>query len=184
MSVTPKNGDSKKISAAWKKAMHDLLISEQAESCGRLIRIAEWSLAVDWSGSAVACRSLSISHLAIHRSRLTLDNCCSYRRHKVLAIWESRPSIIEECWIFHRSIVYQMHNIWVRLNAVIFFGLTVLLTLATLSAIRYSQLEFLWCGSRQIQLLTGFTCFAGHSSYLHFGKPDVQTLRINTLKSL
>lgn len=29
-----------------------------------------------------------------------------------------------------------MHNIWVRLNAVIFFGLTVLLALATLSAIR------------------------------------------------
>jgi hypothetical protein len=36
---------------------------------------------------------------------------------------------------------YKMHNIWVRLNAVIFFGLTVLLALATLSAIRYSPLQ-------------------------------------------
>ena len=50
-----------------------------------------------------------------------------------------------------------MHNIWVRLNAVIFFGLTVLLVLATLSAF---------------------------STYLHKGQPEVRTLRLNTLKSL
>lgn len=30
-----------------------------------------------------------------------------------------------------------MHNIWVRLNAVIFFGLTVLLVLATFCAFRF-----------------------------------------------
>lgn len=29
-----------------------------------------------------------------------------------------------------------MHNIWVRLNAVIFFALTVLLALATMAALR------------------------------------------------
>lgn len=32
-----------------------------------------------------------------------------------------------------------MHNIWVRLNAVIFFALTVLLALATLAAFRYAH---------------------------------------------
>ena len=50
-----------------------------------------------------------------------------------------------------------MHNVWVRLNAVIFFALTVLLVLATLCAL---------------------------STYLHTAKPSVKTLRLNTLKSL
>jgi signal peptidase complex subunit 3 len=50
-----------------------------------------------------------------------------------------------------------MHNIWVRLNAVLFFALTVLLFLATFCAI---------------------------SSYLHRGKPQLSILRINTLESL
>ena len=50
-----------------------------------------------------------------------------------------------------------MHNIWVRLNAVIFFALTVLLVLATLSAI---------------------------STYLHQGQPKLKLLQLNTLKSL
>lgn len=51
----------------------------------------------------------------------------------------------------------QMHNIWVRLNAVLFFALTVLLFLATLCAF---------------------------STYLHRGKPSLSVLRINTLESL
>jgi signal peptidase complex subunit 3 len=50
-----------------------------------------------------------------------------------------------------------MHNVWVRLNAVIFFGLTVLLVCAILCAL---------------------------STYLHFGKPVIKTLRLNTLRSL
>mmetsp|Transcript_23139 Transcript_23139/g.31695 ORF Transcript_23139/g.31695 Transcript_23139/m.31695 type:complete len:170 (-) Transcript_23139:85-594(-) len=50
-----------------------------------------------------------------------------------------------------------MHNIWVRLNAVIFFGLTVLLVLAGLCAF---------------------------STYFHEEKPDIKVLRLNTLKSL
>eukprot|EP01031_Cornospumella_fuschlensis_P025816 gene25816-31178_t len=50
-----------------------------------------------------------------------------------------------------------MHNIWVRLNAVIFFSLTVLLVLATLCSF---------------------------STYLHKGVPVVNTLKLNNLKSL
>mmetsp|Transcript_24219 Transcript_24219/g.22024 ORF Transcript_24219/g.22024 Transcript_24219/m.22024 type:complete len:170 (+) Transcript_24219:35-544(+) len=50
-----------------------------------------------------------------------------------------------------------MHNIWVRLNAVIFFGLTVLLFLATLCAF---------------------------STFLHTDQPIVKTLKVNNLKSL
>eukprot|EP01039_Chlorochromonas_danica_P006560 gene6560-7238_t len=50
-----------------------------------------------------------------------------------------------------------MHNIWVRLNAVIFFALTVLLVLATFCAL---------------------------STYLHRGQPLVKTLQLNNLKSL
>jgi signal peptidase complex subunit 3 len=50
-----------------------------------------------------------------------------------------------------------MHNIWVRLNAVIFFALTALLVLATLCAL---------------------------STYLHSAVPTVKKLQINTLKSL
>jgi len=49
-----------------------------------------------------------------------------------------------------------MHNIWVRLNAVIFFALTVLLGLAILCAL---------------------------SSYLHAPKPLLKTLKLNELKS-
>jgi len=47
--------------------------------------------------------------------------------------------------------------VWVRLNAVVFFGLTVLLVLACLCAV---------------------------STYLHTGKPNVKYLGINTLRSL
>ena len=50
-----------------------------------------------------------------------------------------------------------MHNLWVRLNAVIFFALTVLLVLAVLAAF---------------------------STYFHTGSPVLKTLRVNTLKSL
>lgn len=50
-----------------------------------------------------------------------------------------------------------MHNVWVRLNAVIFFALTVLLVLAVLCAL---------------------------STLLHEGTPTVKTLKMNTLKSL
>jgi signal peptidase complex subunit 3 len=50
-----------------------------------------------------------------------------------------------------------MHNIWVRLNAVIFFSLTVLLVLAT---------------------------FCSFSTFLHGGDPQVKVLRLNNLKSL
>lgn len=50
-----------------------------------------------------------------------------------------------------------MHNVWVRLNAVIFFALTVLLALATLCAL---------------------------STYFHADLPTVKTLKLNTLKSL
>ena len=50
-----------------------------------------------------------------------------------------------------------MHNVWVRLNAVIFFALTVLLVLAVLCAM---------------------------STLLHQDKPTVKTLKMNTLKSL
>mmetsp|Transcript_549 Transcript_549/g.964 ORF Transcript_549/g.964 Transcript_549/m.964 type:complete len:171 (+) Transcript_549:200-712(+) len=50
-----------------------------------------------------------------------------------------------------------MHNIWVRLNAVIFFALTVLLVLATFTAL---------------------------STYFHSAKPVVKTLKMNTLRSL
>lgn len=50
-----------------------------------------------------------------------------------------------------------MHNIWVRLNAVIFFALTVLLMLAI---------------------------FCAFSTYLHTAVPVVKTLRMNTLRSL
>jgi signal peptidase complex subunit 3 len=50
-----------------------------------------------------------------------------------------------------------MHNIWVRLNAVIFFALTVLLVLASLCAF---------------------------STFLHTVTPQVKTLKLNTLKSL
>jgi hypothetical protein len=49
-----------------------------------------------------------------------------------------------------------MHNIWVRLNAVIFFALTVLLGLAILCAL---------------------------SSYLHKPLPILNTLKLNELKS-
>ena len=49
-----------------------------------------------------------------------------------------------------------MHNIWVRLNAVIFFALTVLLGLAILCAL---------------------------SSYLHKPLPLLNTLKLNELKS-
>ena len=49
-----------------------------------------------------------------------------------------------------------MHNIWVRLNAVIFFALTVLLGLAILCAL---------------------------SSYLHAPLPLLKTLKLNELKS-
>jgi len=37
----------------------------------------------------------------------------------------------------HHPTFSNMHNIWVRLNAVIFFALTVLLALATLAALRF-----------------------------------------------
>jgi len=50
-----------------------------------------------------------------------------------------------------------MHNFWVRLNAVIFFALTVLLALATLCSF---------------------------STYFHTATPIVKTLQLNTLKSL
>mmetsp|Transcript_95225 Transcript_95225/g.186902 ORF Transcript_95225/g.186902 Transcript_95225/m.186902 type:complete len:170 (+) Transcript_95225:13-522(+) len=50
-----------------------------------------------------------------------------------------------------------MHNIWVRLNAVIFFALTVLLVLATLCAL---------------------------STYMHTEQPVIKTLKMNTLRSL
>lgn len=43
------------------------------------------------------------------------------------------PSIVFFC-VF--VILQKMHNIWIRLNAVIFFALTVLLILATMAAIR------------------------------------------------
>ncbi|GKY91661.1 hypothetical protein MPSEU_000138000 [Mayamaea pseudoterrestris] len=52
-----------------------------------------------------------------------------------------------------------MHTVWVRLNAVVFFGLTVLLCLSGLAAVS----KF------------------GHS-YKY--KPDIQTLKLNTLRSL
>jgi signal peptidase complex subunit 3 len=50
-----------------------------------------------------------------------------------------------------------MHNIWVRLNAVIFFALTVLLVCAIVCAL---------------------------STYLHTGVPQIKILRMNTLRSL
>jgi signal peptidase complex subunit 3 len=50
-----------------------------------------------------------------------------------------------------------MHNVWVRLNAVIFFALTVLLALAIVCAF---------------------------STYFHYDTPVVKTLKLNTLKSL
>ena len=50
-----------------------------------------------------------------------------------------------------------MQNLWVRLNAVVFFALTVLLVLATLCAF---------------------------STYLHNGKPDVKELQISDVQSL
>lgn len=50
-----------------------------------------------------------------------------------------------------------MHNIWVRLNAVIFFALTVLLCMAIMCAI---------------------------STYLHTAKPVIKKLTMSTLKSL
>lgn len=50
-----------------------------------------------------------------------------------------------------------MHNIWVRLNAVIFFALTVLLVMAA---------------------------FCAFSTYLHTTKPMVKKLNLNTLTSL
>lgn len=50
-----------------------------------------------------------------------------------------------------------MHNLWVRLNAVIFFGLTVLLGMAWMCAF---------------------------STYLHNGEPVVKKLKLHELKSL
>jgi signal peptidase complex subunit 3 len=50
-----------------------------------------------------------------------------------------------------------MHNLWVRLNAVVFFALTVLLALATLAAF---------------------------STYLHAGEPKVKVLRFDKLTQL
>jgi len=50
-----------------------------------------------------------------------------------------------------------MHNIWVRLNAVIFFALTVLLVLATLCAF---------------------------STFFHTAKPVIKVLKVHTLRSL
>lgn len=50
-----------------------------------------------------------------------------------------------------------MHTIWVRLNAVIFFSLTVLLVLAT---------------------------FCAFSTYFHNAEPVIKTLKLNKLKSL
>lgn len=50
-----------------------------------------------------------------------------------------------------------MHNIWVRLNAVIFFALTILLALASMCAF---------------------------STYFHSAKPTLRTLRLKNLKSL
>tara|TARA_B110000090_G_C13127508_1_gene348758 strand:- start:125 stop:499 length:375 start_codon:yes stop_codon:yes gene_type:complete len=50
-----------------------------------------------------------------------------------------------------------MHNVWVRLNGVIFFALTVLLGLATMAAF---------------------------STYLHKGTPEIKVLKLNKLKTL
>mmetsp|Transcript_17752 Transcript_17752/g.19463 ORF Transcript_17752/g.19463 Transcript_17752/m.19463 type:complete len:182 (+) Transcript_17752:170-715(+) len=52
-----------------------------------------------------------------------------------------------------------MHTVWVRLNAVVFFGLTVLL---------------------------GFSCLAGFSKIMHSSmhQPIIQTLELNTLRSI
>jgi len=52
-----------------------------------------------------------------------------------------------------------MHTVWVRLNAVVFFGLTVLL---------------------------GFSCLAGFSKIMHSSmhQPIIKTLELNTLRSL
>jgi signal peptidase complex subunit 3 len=50
-----------------------------------------------------------------------------------------------------------MHNVWVRLNAVVFFALTVLMCMAVLAAF---------------------------SSYLHTGEPVIESLRVNELKLL
>lgn len=54
-----------------------------------------------------------------------------------------------------QCLIFRIHQ--VRLNAVIFFGLTVLLALATLCAL---------------------------STYFHKGQPVVRTLRVNNLKTL
>ena len=64
--------------------------------------------------------------------------------------------IYSKVYQFDKNKSLKMHNIWVRLNAVIFFALTVLLGLAILCAL---------------------------SSYLHAPLPLLKTLKLNELKS-
>lgn len=57
---------------------------------------------------------------------------------KVASINATRPKRLLFRVLFFCVFVIlpKMHNIWIRLNAVIFFALTVLLILATMAAIR------------------------------------------------
>lgn len=77
-----------------------------------------------------------------------------------------------------------MHTFWVRLNAVVFFGFTVLLCLSLLTAIRYARLASRQVCRNRLTHTRRLTALFDHSTIGHRDYGTVHQLNINKLIQL